>query len=172
MTKSQLLLAPAVIASAFALCAPAQATTFTGSGSVNIVGGSGAFYDSMIPTGNFTDTIDFTTPTTGIADVGVIYFKVVKGISNLSASFNGNAITFTQLAPNLFAGGISLPVGPGPQQISVSGFSGGLGSYSGNVVFTSAVPEIATWLMMIAGVGFTGLALRRRRTAYKVNYAF
>jgi hypothetical protein len=30
---------------------------------------------------------------------------------------------------------------------------------------SSAVPEASSWAMMIAGVGFAGFALRRRRTS-------
>ena len=173
MLSRKFVLASALIAPAIALAAPAQAaTSFTGTGASDIVNGSGAFYDSLIPAGAFTDTIDFTVPTEGTADVGVIYFKVLSGITSLSASFNGSAITFTPLGGSLFAGGIGKPVAAGPQTLTISGVSGGLGSYSGNVVFSSAVPELATWLMMIAGVGFTGFAMRRRKNDYKVNFAF
>lgn len=37
---------------------------------------------------------------------------------------------------------------------------------------TSAVPEPATWMMMILGVGAIGGALRRRRQQAKVTFAF
>jgi hypothetical protein len=172
MPSRQVLAASALVASALTLSAPAQATTFAGSGSTSITNGTGAFYDSAIPAGTFTDTIDFTVPTTGTADVGVIYLKTVTGIKNLTALFNGSAINFVNLGGTLYSGGLSKPVSAGPQTISISGLSGGAGSYSGNVTFSAAVPELATWLMMIAGVGFTGFAMRRRKSGYQVNYAF
>jgi len=165
------LLAPVALAAGLAVSAPAEATSFTGNGAVNITNGSGAFYDAAIPSGGFTDTIDFSVPSVGTADVGMIYFLIKGGLSSLSATFNGAPITFGSLGGNLYGGGISASVASGPQQIVVTGTSEGAGSYSGNVTF-SAVPEIATWLMMIAGVGLTGVALRRRKQAYTVNYAF
>ncbi len=36
---------------------------------------------------------------------------------------------------------------------------------------TAAVPEPATWAMMLAGFGLAGAAMRRRRTSVKVTYA-
>lgn len=172
MPGRQVLFASAAIASALAVSAPAQATSFTGNGTQTIIDGTGAFSDAQIPAGLFEDTIDFTTPSVGTADVGVLYFKVLSGITDLTASFNGTAINLVNVGGGLFAGGVSKSVGPGLQSIVVAGTSTGGGSYSGNVTFSAAVPELATWLMMIAGVGFTGFAMRRRKTAYSVNYAF
>lgn len=174
MPSRQVLIASAVIASALAVAAPAQAaTSFKGNGSSSIINGKGAFYDSAIPSGLFTDTIEFTLPSAGTADVNVIYFKVLSGISNLTATFNGSALTFTPVGGNYVAGGISKAVVAGTQTLVISGTSGpaGDGSYSGNVIF-AAVPEAATWLMMMAGIGFTGFALRRRKQPTTVNYAF
>lgn len=39
----------------------------------------------------------------------------------------------------------------------------GGGTFSGNASFTQAVPEPATWAMMLLGFGGIGLAMRRRR---------
>lgn len=172
MSRSHALLASAVFASALAVSAPAQATSFAGNGTQTIINGTGAFSDAQIPVGTFTDTIDFTTPSSGSASVGVLYFEAVTGITNLTASFNGAPITLKDVGGGLFAGGISRAVNAGLQTISVSGTSNGGGSYSGNVKFSAAVPELATWMMMIAGVGFTGFAMRRRKADTKVNYAF
>lgn len=172
MSRRQALVASALIASAFAVSAPAQATSFTGNGTQTIINGTGAFSDAQIPAGVFGDTIDFSVPSSGTASVGVLYFKVLSGITDLTASFNGAAITLVDVGGGLFAGGVKTAVTAGPQTISVNGVSTGGGSYSGNVKFAAAVPELATWLMMIAGVGFTGFAMRRRKTAYNVNYAF
>jgi len=172
MPKRGLFAASALIAVAMAVSAPAQATTFAGNGSTTIVDGTGAFYDTAIPAGIFTDTINFDVPEAGSQDVNVIYFKIASGITNLMASFNGTPINFEASGSKSFSGSLTAPVKVGPQVLTISGNSAGKGSYSGNVTFTSAVPELATWLMMITGIGFTGVAMRRRKADYKVNFAF
>ena len=173
MSIRRSILAATLLGSALTMAAPAfAATSFKGSGSSFIVNGNGAFFDTAIPSGLFTDTIDFSVNSPGVADVGVIYFNFVSGISNLSATFNGVPIVFKQTAGDLYSGGINAPIVPGLQTITVSGLSNGSSaSYSGTVKF-AAVPEAATWLMMIAGIGFAGFALRRRKVDYKVRYAF
>jgi len=49
--------------------------------------------------------------------------------------------------------------------ITVTGFSRGGGSYGGNLTFTpAAVPEPATWAMMLIGFAGIGWQLRRKRS--------
>lgn len=174
MARHQVFAASALIAAALAVSAPAQAaSSFSGNGTQNIVNGKGAFSDSQIPSGTFTDVIEFTVPNDGKADVGLFYFESFGSITGLKAFFNNTEIMLssTPSSPEAFSGSLRAGVLAGLQKITVTGTSLGEGTYSGNVKFR-AVPELATWLMMIAGVGFTGVALRRRQTAYKVNYAF
>jgi len=168
------MIATALLAPALVFSAPALASTsFKGLGSSVIITGNGAFFDAAIPNGQFDDVIEFNVSSPGIADVGILYFDFVTGITNLSATFNGAPITFTKGANDLYSGGIKTSIVPGLQTITVSGISNGpSSSYSGTVKF-AAVPELGTWLMMIAGIGFAGFALRRRRQpTYSVNYAF
>ena len=55
---------------------------------------------------------------------------------------------------------------PGRGDVTFSGSLGGGGASNGSFTFAArlaAVPEPATWAMMIGGFGLTGLASRRRR---------
>jgi len=53
-------------------------------------------------------------------------------------------------------------LGAGTYTLHLEGTSSGQGAFGGNVAFT-AVPEPATWGMMLLGFGAVGLAMRRRR---------
>jgi hypothetical protein len=172
MARHQFLVASAIVASAFAISGSAEATTFSGNSSyAYIVDGNGAFADAGIPVGTFKDTITFNLPTAGMQDVDLT-FLIKSGLKDLAATFNGNAITITKSGVS-YVGNLSTSVKSGLQTLEITGLSTtNKGSYTGNVSFSAAVPELATWLMMIAGIGFTGGAMRRRKSDYKVNYAF
>lgn len=161
------MLASATVAVA-AIATPASATSFAGNGAAFITDGTGAFFDTAIGAGVFEDVIDFTTSSEGVLYTGVLYFESALNITDLSATLNGEALTFTSSGSGFTTGTISLPVASGAQQIVITGLSSGNGAYSGMVDF-SAVPETATWLMMMFGVGMAGAALRRRGTAYNVD---
>ena len=60
-------------------------------------------------------------------------------------------------------GKLNFNLGPGEYTLHLEGTSTGNGSFGGNVAFT-AVPEPATWAMMLLGFGAVGFAMRRRRT--------
>ena len=48
----------------------------------------------------------------------------------------------------------------------------GASSFSGQVSFAGAVPEPATWGLMIMGIGFVGFAMRKRQNVNaKINFA-
>ena len=48
--------------------------------------------------------------------------------------------------------------------LNITGYTGGRGSFAGTLTF-QAVPEPATWAMMLFGFGAIGFAMRRRRGA-------
>jgi hypothetical protein len=56
--------------------------------------------------------------------------------------------------------------------IRITGIAGVNASYGGNITFApNAVPEPATWAMMLVGFGMVGSAMRYRRRSTKVVYA-
>jgi hypothetical protein len=153
---------------ALAISAPASATSFTGFGAAFIPDGNGAFFDTAIGAGSFTDIIDFNLSSAGTLTAGVLYLDSVANITGLTATLNGSALTFTPSGNGFQSGTISLPVLAGAQQIVINGLSYGGGSYTGSVSF-AAVPETGTWAMMILGLALAGAALRRRSKAYEIT---
>jgi len=117
-------------------------------------------YDFIAPatgTGLFT----FTTSSTGSAALKILGFSTSSMmntlISSTTTTLNGvSTTTYTGSTP------ISLAAGS-TQSFSISGSVLRTGSLTTNVSFAAAVPETATWLMMFAGIGMIGGALRVRR---------
>ncbi|WP_308515434.1 FxDxF family PEP-CTERM protein [Sphingomonas flavescens] len=88
---------------------------------------------------------DFTGCTTGAV------FSLLVGTGPVPP-----AGTTLYLAPTQLAAG--------NYRLTVNGTGPGNGSFTGNVTIRPAVPEPATWAMMLLGFGATGLMMRRRRT--------
>ena len=107
-----------------------------GSGSGRVITGSTRFF--------IKSDLDFTSIT-------------VNGVSLLIQSMDGGL--------NEFATTSNVPIYSGVlNDIVVTGLSRGLGSFSGTLTFEpNAVPEPATWALMLIGFGFMGMAFRRRR---------
>lgn len=105
-----------------------------------------------ISAGNSAGIIDFT---------GILSGKTIIGVhrgGNGTAGDPGNATAFFRwdnLSPT------------DKVQLNLSGLS----SQTLYITTFAAVPEPATWLLMIAGVGLVGWQLRRRRQTVKLSYA-
>jgi hypothetical protein len=138
-----------------------------------------------IAEGSFTDIFQFTIPQTGVGSgsittsvnigdfLGVtdldIDSVIVNGLAAIETlrDIDGNPCLVEGVgtcgADETFALN-NVPIVSGVlNTITVTGTSRGLGSYGGNLTFIpSAVPEPATWAMMLAGFGAIGFSLRRR----------
>ena len=174
------LLAAAVAMSGFIAASSAQAATFpVGSANFKASAGpngtyAGAFFNNGIAAGEFSDTFTFTLPADGFG----------SGTVTTSANFLGdvNDVDFTAvlingMAAQLFVAGGGVfevafrnlvPITAGQlNTITVTGISRGNGAYGGQASFEpAAVPEPATWALMLAGFGMVGYAMRRRRIAF------
>jgi hypothetical protein len=127
---------------------------------------TGMFGETGIAEGDFSDTFTFAMPT-GIAGATITTNWVGSLLSNIdfsSVTFNGHPFSLgpTGQVENGFI--LDLPVTSGTQTLVVNGKSGGNGSFSGTLSFAlTAMPEPASWAMMIVGFGGIGAMLRRRR---------
>ena len=130
------------------------------------------------PEGDFTDIYNFVIPTGGLASGSITTNTSFLGSSTdldlTSIFFNGVQLTGTGVGLNEAFFANAVPIFGGQiNTITINGFSRGNGSYGarGSFIPTAAVPEPATWAMMILGFGVVGYAIRRRRISYKLNYA-
>lgn len=138
---------------------------------------SATFSDTGIGSGAFNDVLSFVLPT-GL---------VSSTISSIFTTNTSNNIDFTNVSLNMLpfttvsSGQVEFrtltgaPIFNGNQTLTISGMSGGNGSYSGTLSFTpavaAAVPEPAAWLMMILGMGAVGYAMRRQKAVTWVRFA-
>lgn len=109
--------------------------------------------------------IGILDPTIGANQIGIVTSNDLAAFDAIGYNINQNILNnrgFTFTSAQIFglAGLANLGFSSGAR---LEGFSGGL-----NI---DAVPEPATWAMMLIGFGFAGSALRRRRTNIQVTYA-
>jgi len=123
----------------------------------------------------FDDSFEFTIPQNGVGS-GSISTSFSSAANHLVISglwINGVAyvVPATATGQSLTIGGIPIISGL-LNTIRVTGTSGSAGgSYDGTATFSaSAVPEPATWALMLGGFGLVG-AMTRRRSKTTVTYA-
>lgn len=166
----------ATAAAASLIAAPAQAATVIDLLPIGFGTFVGLFGNLDPATGQFTDEYEFT-----VADG-----SVTSTIGSAGVWFTGTALQFTSVTLNgtpfdvILDGAIDfrtlidLPVTAGKQTLVVKGIAQSHASYGGKVIYTkgagAAVPEPATWALLIAGFGLVGGALRSRRQV-RVTYA-
>jgi hypothetical protein len=162
---------------------PAVYTPPATGGFIGIVSpGAGATLASS--TTGFNDTFSFSilgTPGITNAQVGSILLDSVQNITFSSIMLDGNPFTLTSppgaaeqwscCGPD---GQTGVLLGVGSHSINLIGTLTGqyAASYAGTInIQTVAVPEPATWWMMIIGLGGMGFALRRRRRPAAIKFA-
>jgi hypothetical protein len=171
----KVLLAASAAAAVFAFVGSAAAAvmpvTFSAVGSDGSF--SGTFGDTGITNPTFTDTFTFTLPT-GLASstVSSTFQGATTDVNFTSVTLNGTQFNVGDAGKNEFRFVDNLPVTSGPQTLIVSGTSAGNGSFSGTIAFAPrAVPEPASWALMILGFGGVGASLRRRQAMGRLQTA-
>jgi len=160
MAASMLMVAPAANA--------AQVINFTPPAADGSI--SGTFGNVGLALGDFEDTFTFNWPSTGTggATISSILSSTLTDVNFTSVTLNGAEFNILSSGNVEFRKleDVLLPIN---NILVVKGWSGGNGSYSGTLAFapSAAVPEPATWAMMIIGFGAAGAMLRRsRQTAH------
>jgi hypothetical protein len=133
-------------------------------------GGNGQVYSSM--------TFKFNTPTKGVLAQMNWSLGVSENLSVIAAIYD-SANTLLELQFLANNGNVNLVTAGGyygferaNADISKLVLSNGyIGARNFSYISSGAVPEPASWALMIGGFGFAGAAMRRRRTAVRVTYA-
>ncbi|HEX2815490.1 MAG TPA: FxDxF family PEP-CTERM protein [Phenylobacterium sp.] len=130
---------------------------------------SGAFMDSGIAGGSFTDTFTFVFPQSGIsaATISSILTTQMNNVSFTAVTLDGAAFTTDSTGAFESRHLPGMETLAGTQTLIVSGTSGGSGAFAGTLAFAplAFVPEPASWSLMIIGFGGLGAVLRTRKRA-------
>ena len=163
MKRTNKLLSLAAAAAALtAFASPAQAVE-----TLTITGASGTFgNDQVTPQGAFTNTFTFGMQP-GFSLANATISTSAAGSNNIDfTSVLLNNVAFSLTPQGTFEFGSVGPVAiAGTNTLVVNGNNTGDGAFSGTLTFaaTSAVPEPATWGMMLLGFGAVGFSVRRKR---------
>lgn len=104
-------------------------------------------------------TVSTSSGTAGVdTDLDFTSVFLNNGVTNYKIKITSQDGGLTEVAQ---AGGIPIYSGETIDLI-ISGVSRGSGQFDGNLTFKPAVPEASTWMMMLLGFGFLGMAFRRR----------
>jgi hypothetical protein len=132
---------------------------------------SATFFNSYGAGVNFDDSFTFTIPQngTGSGSISTSFSSDLNKIVLTDLIINGTSYPITGTSSGQIATVGFVPITAfALNSIRVIGYSVGAGGFSGTATFT-AVPEAATWAMMLVGFGALGLTMRRRRV--QVSFA-
>lgn len=158
----------AAIAASVALSTGASAATVLSP--IDLVGGSSAFSATHSTSGSFTDVFDFVLTQAGTASSSITSIALGKFADVKFTSITLNGVDFTALSTGKFEAWSldNLQLAAGSHTLVVKGSSNGTAansaSYSGTLnILASAVPEPASWALLVGGFALVGGAMRRKK---------
>ena len=139
---------------------------------LNFNGKTGTFGNTHVKKFGFVDNFTFTTPAAGRIWVTVTSMFTTPGTNlDFNGTSNVNLTPFVNVSSGIteYRALLNLPVSAGTQTMRIAGFAQGDASYTGTIAF--AVPEPATWALLILGFGGIAYSMRRRKQNVQVSFA-
>lgn len=140
---------------------------------------SGEFGATIDQTGSFTSEFEFFLSSPGElgSTISTVRVDSLTDINFTSVLLNGMEFTLTPNGTVEFGFIQNMLVDGGLQSLIVNGTSGGNGSFAGTISFvpSAAVPEPATWALLMLGFAGIGFSMRRSKPAVResrVRYNF
>lgn len=159
-----------IVATAFAAAPAAHAAQY-----LSITGPSGVFGNDTV-SGVFENVFTFEAEAgfeIASFDIKSIAASAETNLDFTSVTFNGTEFNTVLTGTQEFRNLLSQLVEAGTNTLRVRGVAGRDAAFSGTLAFaagSNAIPEPATWAMMLGGFGLLGVAMRRR-TRMAVTYA-
>ena len=118
---------------------------------------------------SFDDTYEFTIPQTGTGSgsISTSFSSLSNKLTISSVIINGTPYVVPSNGSGQYLAVSGIPIVANVMNtIEVLGATSSKGgTYSGTATFSAAVPETASWVMMLGGFGLIGAAMRRRKTS-------
>jgi hypothetical protein len=152
---------------ALAMAGSAQAAQY-----LTLTGASGVFGDDDVGPGDFTRTFTFDVPAgftlTSLTITSAATTDPATNLDFAEVTFNGTDFVTVETGASEFRRLLNQPVMMTGNTIFVRGTSGADSSFSGTITLANtgtggAIPEPATWAMMLMGFGAAGAAVRGRK---------
>jgi len=125
------------------------------------------FTEAQLTSPTFTENVVFTNTLAGLYSITLTTSSPAVDFTSAILSGLGGPYNLVEIdddGTNEFWR-LANPVTLGASQytLAINGNNSGAGSLGGSITIRSAVPEPATWAMMLLGFGAVGFAMRRRR---------
>ena len=124
------------------------------------------FADANLASPNFTENLVLTNTLAGLYSITLTTSSPAVDFTSAILSGLGGPYNLVEIEDDgvnefwRLANPVTLD--PSTYTLTINGTNSGAGSMGGSITII-AVPEPATWLMMLVGFGAVGFALRRRR---------